>query len=465
MTFPERIQEAIGRHGFVPPGARVLVACSAGPDSTALLAALEELVASGRLPARLACAHLDHGLRPSSVLDAGVARALAGRFGVPFFFERADLSTGRGSVEARARAARYAFLERTAAREGFACVATGHTREDQVETVLLARLRGAPPCALGGMPVSRPISAQRSAIRLVRPMLGLSREGGARYLAARGLVARIDPTNLDTRLRRNWVRRELLPHMRRADPDVDAVLLHVADRARAIRDRLASRADARLAAASLRGGEAFLPDASLAGAGRALAQAVLSSALARSGLGGYLGRRGLASALSVWGGRFGRRLTLDGGVTAERVRGGLFLSRGAARDPCRAYALRLEVPGEVETPSGRVRARVTADAPGRTGAVGLDPRREAILDLDRIEMPLEVRPRRPGDRMRPLGAPGSRKIKKIISERGIRRGARDALPLVVSAGRIVWIAGLAVAHGARLTPKTRRAVRLTYEPG
>jgi tRNA(Ile)-lysidine synthase len=181
-----------------PPGTAVTCAVSGGADSLALLVLA---VAAG---CRVLAVHVDHGLRPGSAAEAETVRAAATLLGAGFRSERAIVAPGP-NLEARARAARYAVLPPD--------VLTGHTADDQAETVLLNVLRGAGLDGLAGMPPEG------------HPLLGLRRSETRSLVAAHGLTPLEDPSNADPSFRRNRVRHELVPLLDHiAERDVAAVV-------------------------------------------------------------------------------------------------------------------------------------------------------------------------------------------------------------------------------------------------
>ena len=189
----------------------VLVAASAGIDSTVLAHALHALGES--LGLRLALAHVNHGLRGAeSDADQAFVEALGAKLGVPVLCRRVapqSLRAGRASrarptLQEAARRLRYAALDEMARDAGAERIATAHTLDDQAETVLLRLLRGTGPSGLGGIPERSPDG------RIVRPLLGVSRRELERFAAARGLSWREDASNRDpafarARLRRDWL--------------------------------------------------------------------------------------------------------------------------------------------------------------------------------------------------------------------------------------------------------------------
>ncbi|HLN16021.1 MAG TPA: hypoxanthine phosphoribosyltransferase [Acidimicrobiales bacterium] len=189
------VADLLRRCTFPPPGTELACAVSGGPDSLALLVLA---VGAG---CRVTALHVDHGLRPGSADEADLVAAAAARFGAAFRAERVVVAEGP-NLEARARAARYAALPDD--------VATGHTMDDQAETVLLHLLRGA---GLDGRAAMAPGPR--------RPLLGLRRQETRAFCASLGLAVVVDESNDDPRHLRNRVRHELLPlcaELSRRDP-------------------------------------------------------------------------------------------------------------------------------------------------------------------------------------------------------------------------------------------------------
>jgi tRNA(Ile)-lysidine synthase len=184
-AWPDQVVQLLARCSFPPPGSALTCAVSGGPDSLALL------VLSIAAGCEVTAIHVDHGLRPGSGAEADVVAAAARRFGAAFRAEVVHVGDGP-NLEARARSARFSVLP--------ADVATGHTMDDQAETVLSNLLRGAGRDGVAGMaPGPR------------HPLLGLRRHETAAVCGAVGLQPVADPSNDDPRHLRNRVRHELLP--------------------------------------------------------------------------------------------------------------------------------------------------------------------------------------------------------------------------------------------------------------
>jgi tRNA(Ile)-lysidine synthase len=205
---------------------RTLVACSGGADSSALVLALAAVTGE------LVVGHVVHDLRPRDEAggDRDAALALAGRLGLPFDEAEICARTLPGNTEANARRLRYTALEDLALRHGCAFIATAHHGDDQVETVLMALLRGAGPLGLGGIRPSRRLSDK---LTLIRPALALDRDECRRLCVAAGCAWREDLTNLDTSRLRAAIRSEIIPALKRLRP---GLIRRVGDSATLLRD-------------------------------------------------------------------------------------------------------------------------------------------------------------------------------------------------------------------------------------
>ena len=218
MPEAARLSGLLARCSFPAPGTEITCAISGGPDSLALLVLAVEAAC------RVTAVHVDHGLRPGSAAEADVVAAVARHRGAAFRAERVTVPPGP-NLEARARAARYAVLPPD--------VLTGHTADDQAETVLVNLLRGSGLDGLAGMRAAG------------HPLLRIRRSETRALCAGLGLTPVEDPTNASLAHRRNRIRHELLPLLDAiADRDVAAVLARQASSLRDAADLLDSLARA-----------------------------------------------------------------------------------------------------------------------------------------------------------------------------------------------------------------------------
>ncbi len=225
MAAVSRVRRAVAtacdRRGVVAPGETVVVACSGGPDSTALLDAMARLAPPRGW--RLHAVHVDHGLRSGSAAEARVVEALARARGLPFTGLRVEVPRG-ASLQDQARRVRLAALSEVAVAVGASAIALGHTADDQAETVLMRLLTSATPRSLRAM-------AEREG-RTARPLLGVWRDATLAYCAALGIEPLDDPGNRDPRFLRSRVRHELLPALEEVFPAARRRLVVLAERQR-----------------------------------------------------------------------------------------------------------------------------------------------------------------------------------------------------------------------------------------
>ena len=309
---------------------RVVVAVSGGADSVALVLGLDELVRAGRVGVRLVAAHLDHGLREESMEDARWVGELAGELGVEVEVGRARVAEAGGNLEQAARGARYEFLMEVAQKRGARVVVTGHTMDDQAETVLLRLVRGSGAEGLGGMEAVRALGAG-SEVKLARPLLRWARRAETEeYCRGRGVEARRDAMNEDESFARVRVRRRVLPLLLTLNPRAVEALARAAELLREDAETLNAAARELLEAACEREAEegavvAALDVKTLSDAPPALRRRALRLWLARGR--GDLRRLELAHLLGVEklleGERGGRVAELPGGSFVERRRGRL----------------------------------------------------------------------------------------------------------------------------------------------
>ncbi len=440
-TLREHFQQRIA------PADLIVVAFSGGPDSCALLWGLSRL--ASQLDFRLHAGHFDHGLDADSAHRALAAGELSRSLGVAFSSARATgselLRGSEESPEAHARQLRYAFLNGLARRLGARYLATAHHADDQAETVLLRMLFGSGLAGLAAMQAHRGY--------LSRPLLGLSRQALQAALASSRVKPLSDPTNADLRVPRNRVRHCLLPRLRERLPDITPRLCRLAAAAARARHHLEQRLQ-ELLQPQPTAHAIELDRQRLVALPSELRPAALAMLHHRAGAAyppPLTARRELDRQLSR-----GTAVGCDCGDGWRWDGDSKHLWLHRQRPALAAFTYTLTPPGSVDLAEVGLRFHLqpAAIAPWM---YRYQPRRVGLWIRSPPLAGVEIRSRRPGDRIHPLGCSGRRRLKKVLIDRRMPRFARDFLPLLIIRGELAWVPGVALAESCRLPPADSRA--------
>jgi tRNA(Ile)-lysidine synthase len=469
-------------------GQRIGVAVSGGADSVALFLLFLELRET--LGLVLSAVHFNHNLRGRfSDLDQKFVCKLAARYDVPCFIAQEDISARskreRGNLEEVARRARYAYFERLVAQGKMDKIAVAHTADDQAETVLAHILRGTGLAGLGG------IHPEFGSV--FRPLLKFRRTELRAYLRARGQIWREDATNRDTKRMRARIRLKLMPLLEK-DFQAAAVdhLCQLADLARedevwlklsaAHRVLLSAKQEKNqwrislcdlLDSALPARANASLHKAAHEPAGNAISKRVIRLLVEKTKpRAGQLGATHVDAVLrlALQPGS-GKALCLPGGVEVRRLRDTLsfrsadqWSARGQPNAPPYSQTVNLGPSGtDVHLPGHPCYLRFTViDWPPQGRETTLTG---AVLDRDRIGLPLVVRNWRPGDSMQPLGHQKRLRLSRLLNELGVSRWEKTSWPVLTSAGKVVWSRGLPVSVESAAASFTRKGLVITEVSG
>ena len=466
-----KLKRAIDRYRLLASGDHVLVAVSGGADSMALLHALHSEAPS--LGITLTVAHLDHRIRGrTGEEDAAFVTRFARKRGLDVITGRADVPRAAArkgmSLEMAARDARYRFLVRTARRVNATVIATAHHADDQAETVLLKLARGAGARGLAGIPRKTSVHGYP----LVRPLLDVTRHEIIAYLRSRKQAWREDETNGDDTFLRNRVRHQVLPFLETfLNPSIRQALRRTADVLGEEDGVLERAADEALSACLLNRRGRGVDIARLQVRPLALRRRILRSWLVRSGVpAGTITFDLLERIDETARGGSGRRQTpLPGGGRVVIEQGRLAVQRRtAAKDVGRSAPFRqaLDIPGETLLPDPGLRIGATVH-PGlhrpKPGGAGRYPARASISRAAVGRKRVYVRSWRPGDRMRPLGLAGTKKLQDIFMDEKVLVYCRARIPVFECGGEIVWIPGYRVAQGWEVKDPALPALHLRVD--
>ncbi|NIM95951.1 MAG: tRNA lysidine(34) synthetase TilS [Anaerolineales bacterium] len=461
MDTLKQVETVIREFDLLKPGQKVVAGVSGGADSLCLMACLVQLGYT------VIVAHFDHQLRPESGEEANYVKKVTSKFGLHTVVKEGDvqeLIKNGHSMEEAARIARYTFMAEVARDYDADTLATGHTADDQIETILMHFLRGSGPSGLRGMlPVTDMgdwvgVSGSEG-IRLVRPLIELRRSQTESFCQRMGLIPVEDPSNLDLSILRNRIRHELVPLLLNYNPGLHSVLQrtgHVmAGEVALIQELILENWTdlvIHLGEHSLILDRHFFYSLPIA-LKRAMMRRVLTV---------------LSPGIRDVGYDIVEQMTLF--LSEEASSGHMQLLAGMAVERYQDIAVVFKEGETVEFPQYpqmEVENRIPVKLPFRhplesgwmiqgekknhTSALadklnaGLK-KGEAAFDLEQLKNEFAIRTPVPGDRFRPMGLGGTMKLSDFFINLRIPRLARENWPLVEARGEILWVVGLRTAH-------------------
>ncbi|MHB8107426.1 MAG: tRNA lysidine(34) synthetase TilS [Candidatus Cryosericum sp.] len=446
---------------LLTPGGRIVVAVSGGSDSVALLHLLHLLREAHRF--ELVCAYFNHRLRGAeSDADEVFVRELAASLNVPFEGGSEDV-TGYAadhhlSLEEAARELRLRFLRTVALQTGASCIATAHTRDDQVETVLFRLLKGTGMKGIAGI-------APRTGM-FVHPLLHVSKQQLQEWLTAEGYVWREDTSNVDEHYERNFIRASVIPLIESRFPAAKMSISRTSDMARAACDlfelqteQVTDNIEILEAGDGRHPGALRLPKPALAGLPDPLLQYALEEIFGTAGVGPSFERL-TRSTRAIRSGQAGSRVTLDDRISLEVGYQHVYVYGAAFTDRVLEPQNVTSFPYTVDWFRRRVafEEKVREDIPADLKQVGP---KEAWFDLDSLTLPLTVRQAKPGDRMRTFGG-HERKLQDLFVDGKVDRLLRARRPVVSDATGIIWVPALARGAAGVVSTASHRLLRIVY---
>jgi tRNA(Ile)-lysidine synthase len=477
----KRIERTVEKYRMLNPCDKVVVAVSGGQDSMALLAALRHLSKTYELS--LCVAHVNHGLRGMRAdEEEAFVRQIGEGMGLVCEFLKLDIRAicrgGKKSIEEAAREARLFFFEEVRRRQGAHKIALGHHRRDQSETVLMNLFRGSGAEGLKGMlPVRNDI--------YIRPLIGLSKDDIIRFLRSEGLSFMIDDSNADQRYLRNRIRHRLLPELKeRYNPRLEENLCRTAEIMRLDDDYLRGAVrricdDRRIVRTGPADPETRISIPDLlrlheALRNRLIKHLLLKCAKAHRGI-GYIHIQAVRDFMEAPRPSGSLHLPLNLEIMREYDLLVIRRSRRPARrhlpagsgeggppdavpqDAVVSGTGDIMVPGVIAIPESSLRLCFAfAESP----AVHFDCPSTVFIDYDCIVPPLTVRFPRPGDKIRPLGMAGTKKLKNEFIDRKIPLQKRKRTPVLTDALSVLWIVGSVLSDRVKITGSTKKILKI-----
>jgi tRNA(Ile)-lysidine synthase len=434
----------IRKHELLKAGDRVGVAVSGGADSVALLRLLLEL--RKEIGVVLSVVHFNHKLRgAASAEDERFVAQLAQEHRLELHCECAEVAVYAAekhlSLETAARQMRYQYFRRLLLEGRVNRIATGHTLDDQAETVLLKIVRGAGTRGLAGIYPQLPVPGSQFSASVIRPLLGIRRKELETYLLGLGQSWREDQSNRDLRHMRNRVRHGILPRLERyLNPGVREAFAETAEIARAEEEYWQKEVSQMLPSVWAR---ATVTASALAHLPLALQRRVIRAASESLEL--RLDFHHVEKILALISNQFGsdKGTELPDGWVVLRNKGELRFELQKVGPNKLDYEYCLSIPGSVEVPE--TESRFEAVLISGNAAKGYNP--GDLLDRALLTSEVRVRNWRPGDRFWPSHTKVPKKIKELLQERHVTGTERKLWPVVVSGTDLVWVRGLPAPTG------------------
>ncbi|MDZ7859405.1 MAG: tRNA lysidine(34) synthetase TilS [Candidatus Krumholzibacteriota bacterium] len=447
------VEKWIKEKSLINPGSRVIAAVSGGADSMAMLTILRGL--KDKLNITLGAAHLDHGIRKVSKDEKKLVADYCKKINIPLISALRDtpaaaVRKGKG-IEETARILRYEFLKQSAEEFRASVVALGHNQDDQTETILHHIIRGSGLRGLMGIPEKRGI--------FIRPVLCCSGKDLEQFLKTRNIRFATDKSNLDISYTRNRIRKHLLPMLRdEFNPSIDKSLIKLAENISEGFNMFSSRVE-RIAEEYGEENRVKIPLEELKGISDFEIYLLIDTVLKNYfDIHQDIEKCHFDAAKSLLRScQSGRKINLPHGITITLEQIHLRISKDTADNLSRRTETTIPESGEYDLPSWNL----TVNIEKLSGTENLSPissDNEAYLGS--VFFPIRIRERKQGDRIRPFGMRGSKKLSDIMIDNKISLSVRNRIPVFEDKKGIIWIPGVTTDERTRISKKTEQIIRI-----
>ncbi len=446
LSFTERIKTSIYYYNMLKGGESVIVGLSGGPDSVCLT----HLLCNLDLDITLHALYVDHGLRPDEITsEIDFCSLLCNTLNIPFSVKKiASLDLMSGNRQSVAREERYKKFHERADEVGADKIAIAHNKNDNAETLLMNFLRGSGPTGLSGIPPVRDA--------IIRPLIEASREEIEEYLEEQRVDYIIDSSNNNMKYIRNRVRNSLIPVLKHYNPSITDALSNTAAIMREENNYIEMEVSKKLMKLISRKGEnrieLFLSP--LQYMDKVILRRLLRRAVDSVDSLHGIGRGHIEDImLLIKNGLSGARVYLPDEIRVIKGYSTLIIT---CEPPVKIGEYELDIPGELllkETGSvikTEIIEKCSKD----------DSKTSVCLDAEKLNKTLKIRGRKSGDHFYPLGFGRRKKLQDFFVDEKVPKDERDRVPILLSQGDIVWIAGFRADDRFKVTDSTDVCVRL-----
>jgi tRNA(Ile)-lysidine synthase len=466
MEIIDAVRNTIRKYLMLSKNDYVLIGLSGGPDSVCLLKILDFL--KSELNIGLAAAYIDHGLRPDEIInEKRICTDICKSLNIPLFVKSIDVITfknqnGLNKHEA-ARQLRYDALQEIAYNIKANKIALGHNANDQAETMIMRLIRGSGPLGLSGIPPVRTQKIYDYKVNIIRPLIEIERSEIEKFLSKNNLSFATDSSNLGENYFRNRIRNFIMPFIKTVNKDIVKTLCRTAE---ILRDeeryfeltvtktlmKLISRKDDNQI-------ELFLGP--LESMDRVILRRVLRKAIDETrnlkGI-GFIHIEEIIDLIRC--GQAGDRIYLPKDIRAIKGYSTLILT---SLKPLRIGFYDLNIPGETIVKEASIVIKTSILDINEIKDYG-DGKNSVFIDFDKLQLPLTIRGRLPGDYFYPFGLGKRKKIQDFFVDEKIPRDERDRIPLLTSDNNIVLIFGYRLDDRYKVDKNTRRVLKLDIKP-
>lgn len=476
MDILGKVKKTIEKFNMINPGDKIIVGVSGGPDSVTLLHILWRL--KEELNISLITAHLNHGLRgKDAILDEEFVLEFSAKLGIPVKSEKVNVhdfaKENNLSLEEAGRRLRYDFFKRVAEIESANKVALGHNLDDNAETVLMRIIRGTGVDGLGGMPIVRDLTEK---IKIIRPLMEVTREEIIKHLKISKLAARVDKTNLTRTYLRNKIRLDLLPFIeKKFNGNIKRNLVNLAE-------IMSSENDFFLNTLSdiFTGIIQEIPSAENKivlykdklinlhpAIKRRIIRKCMQSLIPEWRQANFEHIEEIITALNK---QCNLDFELPGGIKVLFRYNSIIITSatvppGAAEEIPVNYEYEVKIPGRTEIKE----SGLTVDSEFvKTIDFSLIKRdnTKAYFDVDLLNLPLTIRNKKQGDKFIPYGLSGEKKIKEFFIDKKILREKRNKIPVILDKNsNIIWVVGYRTDDRFKITSATKNIIKLEAKYG
>ncbi|GKU26152.1 tRNA lysidine(34) synthetase TilS [Clostridium folliculivorans] len=461
----DKVINFIREHHMIKNGDKVLVALSGGPDSVCLLHVLYMI--RQELGISLGAAHINHLLRgDDSFEDESYVEKMCASLGIPCFTKRVDIESMAKeksiSSEMAGREARYGFFNEIIKEEGFNKVAIAHNANDQAETILMRVMRGT---GIDGLVGIKPV---RDDI-YIRPILCIAREEIEDYCVSNNLNPRIDRTNLESIYSRNKVRLEMIPFIKNNfNKDIVESLNRLASLANIDSEYIdKSSEDMYFKFCKEKVGTVIINKEAFNIHEALLTRLVRKSIFYVSGATYNFEMKHIYDIILLQKGKTGKNINLPNKIVAENSYGDIIISIRKF-DKCKSIEFIISKKELDEKKIENLRLDglmydTVLQVKQNNNKIDLNSS-DLIkyFDYDKIKQNIIIRNRKNGDKIKPLGMTGTKKIKDIFIDNKVPNNLRDEIPLVCFDSNISWIVGLKISDLFKVNKNTKKILQISF---